>query len=167
MRTATSSHSSPDVEVSDDAPGVPPNHHTLREVDDDDDDDWISSPMLYILRNGGEYVCLYKVCENEPVAVAMLVNAATLPILPDDRRTHPLSIEFLIIVMEIRSVVRGHSGMLSMLSRIVNMLLVVGMPSVLLRHHIIIHQQRSNGGVAICCKLVEIVEANILCESQK
>ena len=117
MRTATSSHSSPDVEVSDDAPGVPPNHHTLREVDDDDDDDWISSPMLYILRNGGEYVCLYKVCENEPVAVAMLVNAATLPILPDDRRTHPLlSIEFLIIVMEIRSVVRGHSGMLSMLS---------------------------------------------------
>ena len=108
MRTATSSHSSPDVEVSDDAPGVPPNHHTLREVDDDDDDDWMSSPMLYI--NGGEYVCvcLYKVCENEPVAVAMLVNAATLPILPDDRRTHPLlSIEFLIIVMEIRSVVGG------------------------------------------------------------
>ena len=83
------------MEVSDDAPGVPPNHHTLREVDDDDDD-------------GGEYVCLYKVCENEPVAVAMLVNAATLPILPDDRRTHPLlSIEFLIIVMEIRSVVGG------------------------------------------------------------
>jgi hypothetical protein len=39
IRTATSSHSSPEVDVSDDAPGVPPNHHTLREVDDDDDDD--------------------------------------------------------------------------------------------------------------------------------
>ena len=116
MRTATSSHSSPDVEVSDDAPGVPPNHHTLRVVDDDDNDDGSLPMLLCILRNGDDDDCLYKLCENEPVAVAMLVNAATLPILPDDRRTHPLSIEFLIIVMEIRSVVRGHSGMLSMIS---------------------------------------------------
>lgn len=110
MRTATSSHSSPEVEVSDDAPGVPPNHHTLREVDDDVNDDG-SLPMLCILRDGNDDDCLYKICENEPEAVAMLVNASTLPILPDDRRTHPLlSIEFLIIVMEIRSVVVGAQG---------------------------------------------------------
>jgi len=35
IRTATSSHSSPDVDVSEPAPGVPPNHHTMfRDVDD-------------------------------------------------------------------------------------------------------------------------------------
>lgn len=35
IRTATSSHSSPDVDVSEVAPGVPPNHHTMfRDVDD-------------------------------------------------------------------------------------------------------------------------------------
>jgi hypothetical protein len=39
IRTATSSHSSPEVDVSD-SPGVPPNHQTiLREVDDVDEDD--------------------------------------------------------------------------------------------------------------------------------
>jgi len=38
IRTATNSHSSPDVDVSDAASGVPPNHHTFNDVDVDCDD---------------------------------------------------------------------------------------------------------------------------------
>jgi hypothetical protein len=83
MRTATSSHSSPDVDVSADAPGVPPNHHTFREVVD------ASSRLPRRGRRTSARQAATTGSDGE------VVNAST-PI-PDDRRRQPQSAIFFVI----------------------------------------------------------------------